>query len=316
MVMYYPYFRGKQFELVLLRERADFIGSNPINPIIEFVRDNSSSAHRVLRNLVDSEAKFTVIINPLVGDLVGEQDTVLGFIDGVVPADYEDMSLGYIVNRDTDIRDLREMIRARDRENYAIIHYGHADGERISVETNSCDRVKTHIFIDNYTSRLYRRHFRKDGVRRVLIRDGFRIMRNEDYPPSEHFSDLHITYMDDGMDGFGDFLIVGDEYREVGGPAFAVAVHLTYLDPEEDMFVMHFVSERSGSPVDPAGKFQEALEKLVEELDRPGTLLFCSDACDEYRDLFESSHFPGLGYVKKLSMQHHLELLSDFLNRQ
>lgn len=314
--MYYPYFRGKQFELVLLRERADFIASNPINPIIEFVRDNASSVQRVLRNLVESEAKFTVIINPLFGKLVGEQDKVLSFIEGVVPPDYENMSLGYIVNRDTDIVNLRETIRGGERENYAIIHYGHADGERISVETNSSERVKTHIFIDNYTSRLYQRHFRKDGVRRVLIHDGFRIMGNKDYPPSEHFSDLHITYTDEHMDGFGDFLIVGDEYREVGGPAYAVAIHLTYLDAEEDMFVMHFISERGGSPIDPAGKFQEALGKLVEELNRQGTLLFCSDACDEYRDLFESSHFPGLGYVKKLSMQHHLELLSDFLSRQ
>lgn len=315
MVMYYPYFRGKQFELVLLRERADFISSNPINPIIEFVRDNSSSAHRVLGNLVECEAEFTVIINPLVGDLVGRQDTVLDFISGVVPPDYENISLGYIVNRNTDVGELRETIRVGDRESYTIIHYGHADGERISAETNSSDRVKTHIFIDDYTSRLYRRHFRKEGVERVLIRDGFRIMRNVDYQPSEHFSDLHITYTDDGMDGFGDFLIVGDEYRETGGPAFAIAIHLTYLGEEADMFVMHFVSERSGSPVDPAGKFQEALEKLMEELNRQDTLLFCSNACDEYRDLFESSHFPGLGYVKKLSMQHHLELLSDFLNR-
>ena len=117
------------------------------------------------------------------------------------------------------------------------------------------------------------------------------------------------------MDGFGDFLIVGEEYREAGGPAHAVAIHLTNLNKEDDMFVMHFVSERAGSPVDPAGKFQEAIEKLVAELDRQGTLLFRSDACNEYRDLFERSHFPGLGYAKKLSMQHHLELLADFLNR-
>ena len=314
--MYYPYFRGKQFELVLLREMAHLIASNPINPIIEFVRDNFSSVQRVLGNLVDAEAKFTVIINPLFGELVGEQDRILGFIEDVVPQDYENMSLGYIVNHNTDIQHLRETIRGGDRSNYAIIHYGHVDSGIVSTETNGAENVRTHIFIENYTSRLYRRHFQVDGVRRGLIQDGFRIMPNKDYPPIEHFSDLHITHTDEGMDDFGDFLIVGDEYREVGGPAYAVAIHLTYLNSEEDMFVMHFISERTGSPVDPAGKFQEALEKLVAELDRQGTLLFCSDACNEYRDLFRRSHFPGLGYVKKLSMQHHLELLSDFLNRQ
>ena len=30
------------------------------------------------------------------------------------------------------------------------------------------------------------------------------------------------------MDGFGDFLIVGDDYSDTGGPAYAVAIHLTF----------------------------------------------------------------------------------------
>lgn len=314
--MYYPYFRGKQFELVLLRERSRFIASNPINPIIEFVKDNYASMRRVLEALVDAQARFTVIINPLVGELHSQPDRILQCVEDVVPQQYENMSLGYIVNIGTDTRDLKETITKRGRENYAIVHCGQADGGRMSAETGSLDSVKTHIFMDSDTSRLYRRHFGKDGVNKVLIRNGFRIVRNQDYPPKEHFSDLHITHEDEGMDGFGDFLIVGDEYREAGGPAYAVAIHLTYLDREEDMFVMHFVSERRGSPIDPAGKFREALERLVAELNRPQTPLFCSDACNEYRSLYDSSHFPGLGYVKKLSMQHHLELLAEFLNRQ
>ena len=40
---------------------------------------------------------------------------------------------------------------------------------------------------------------------------------NKDHPDIEMFSDLHITYEDIGMTGFGDFLIAGDEYREGGG---------------------------------------------------------------------------------------------------
>ncbi len=76
--MYYPYFRGKQFELVLLRERAEFIASNSINPIIELVKDNPSSVQRVLGNLVEFGAKVTVVINPLYGELKGEQAKILG----------------------------------------------------------------------------------------------------------------------------------------------------------------------------------------------------------------------------------------------
>ena len=36
------------------------------------------------------------------------------------------------------------------------------------------------------------------------------------------------------MDGFGDFLIVGEDYSEAGGPACAVAIHLTFIDPDQN----------------------------------------------------------------------------------
>ena len=31
--------------------------------------------------------------------------------------------------------------------------------------------------------------------------------------------------------------------------------------------------------------------------------------------VFKKKHYPGLGTVKKLSMQHHLELIADFFER-
>jgi len=38
--MYYPYLRGKQFELLLLRENADLLAKNNIHPIIEPVKSD------------------------------------------------------------------------------------------------------------------------------------------------------------------------------------------------------------------------------------------------------------------------------------
>jgi hypothetical protein len=311
--MYYPYFRGKQFELVLLREKAELIASNPINPIIEFVKDNPSSVQRVLEALVKNGALFTVIINPLCGELVKKFGRITEMVDKYVPNGYEGLSLGYIVDANTNVQSLPQIITNSEWDNYTIIHYGYPDGQRLSELINGNKRVKTHIFIDGFASKLYQRHFKRDGISRVLVRDGFRRVRNEDYPANEHFSDLHLTYNDEGMDGFGDFLIVGDEFRENGGPAYAVAIHLTYVNQEQDMYIMHFVSDRAGSPDDPPGKFLEALNKLVQELDRPQSPIYYSDACTEYHGLFDNSHFPGLGYAKKLSMQHHLELMADLL---
>ena len=312
--MYYPYFRGKQFELVLLREQASLIAESKINPIIEFVKDNAASMRRVLTALVENRASFTIIINPIWGELAGQQEQILDRISEMVPLDYDLMSLGYIVNTHSNRERVRETLQSCGRHNVSIIHYGFPDGQIIAQETRRFDNIRTHVFIDSYTSKLYQRHFPKEGVDRVLIRDGFRRQRNEDYPPNEHFSDLHITFEDEGVNSFGDFLIVGDEFREQGGPAHAVAIHLTYLNFENDMYIMHFISDRTGSPVDPAGKFLEALEKLVRQVRSTGTHIFHSNACEEYEGLFEASRFPGLGYVKKLSMQHHLELMADFLD--
>jgi hypothetical protein len=117
------------------------------------------------------------------------------------------------------------------------------------------------------------------------------------------------------MNGFGDFLIVGEEYSESGGPAYAVAVHMTFVDEEEDedMHIFHFVSDRSSDPADPGGKFLEAVQKIRNEVDNYNRL-YQSRACEEFLDLLDRQHYPGLGYVKKLTMQHHLELLSDFLS--
>lgn len=126
---------------------------------------------------------------------------------------------------------------------------------------------------------------------------------------------MHITYEEEGMDGFGDFLIVGDEYSESGGPARAVAIHLTYLKntDEDNMYIKHYVSERIEGVTDPGGKFLEALEKLVKDISLYEDE-FNTEACKTYINLYEKEHFPGLGYVKKLSMQHHLEIIAKFLS--
>jgi hypothetical protein len=116
------------------------------------------------------------------------------------------------------------------------------------------------------------------------------------------------------MDGFGDFLIVGDEYSETGGPAYAVAIHITCIDQNQDdeIWVHHFISDRVDTPTDPAGKFAEALAHFIEELNDDDTMISETDAIREFRDLHERGHFPGLGYVKKLSMQHHIEMLAKY----
>ncbi len=312
--MYYPYFRGKQYELILLRDKAQFLADNHIFPIIEPVRSNLSSLKKAIDQLNEFEVDTTLIINPQVGDLSNKTTSEFEDFINEHLADKKNISLGYIVNEKSELDIVQSDIRTRPNFTFSLIHYGYTQGKHLSDAISDINNIKKHIFIEKYTGKLYQKHFKADRIISVLIRNGFKTQdKNRHYPDSEHFSDLHLTFKEERMDGFGDFLIVGDEYREVGGPAFAVAIHMTYIDDEEsDMFIKHFISDRTDSPLDPAGKFLEALDKLVQALREDGSLIYRSEASSEYIDLYEKEHFPGLGYLKKLSMQHHLELIADF----
>jgi hypothetical protein len=78
------------------------------------------------------------------------------------------------------------------------------------------------------------------------------------------------------------------------------------------MFIYHFVSDSNDTPTDPAGKFAQALAKLIATLDQGDSHLHESTAVEEFRQLHERGHFPGLGYVKKLSIKHHIETLAAY----
>jgi len=86
-------------------------------------------------------------------------------------------------------------------------------------------------------------------------------------------------------------------------------------DDEGQLYIKHYVSTSNESAADTAGKFAEALDKLVADVNNPTTTVFQSRAVAEYQRLHREQHFPGLGYIKKLSMQHHMELMAHLLGR-
>jgi hypothetical protein len=315
--MYYPYLRAKQFELILLRDNAGFLVKNNIHPIIEPVNNNFTALTRTMKGVNAKDVECTLIVNPQAGEEPVKTSSILKELIDDSFNDYQNISIGYMLHAESRITDLITLLKKYGNFNFSILHYGYTNGKEVANAIKDYDNIKIHLFIDGFAGKLYQRHLKKDGIKRVLIRDGFKPQRkNSLYPGSEHFSDLHITFPDEGMDGFGDYLIVGDDYTETGGPAYAVAIHLTYLDSDDDMFIYHFVSDQTDSPTDPGGKFLEALTKLNKEYKRKNSKIFKSEACKEYMDLFNRKHYPGLGYVKKLSMQHHIELIAYYSRRE
>ena len=312
--MYYPYLRGKQFELILLRDKAELLTKNSIHPIIEPVRNDFKALIRTIGVLKKESVNYTFIVNPQAGQKPIKTSRILEELIDDSFRDYQNISIGYLLHTESNIADLMLLLTKYSKKSFTLIHYGFSEGKKLATEIKGHTNIKRHIFIEGCAGKLYQRHLKKDGISRILVRNGFKPQRkNSLYPKNEHFSDLHITYPDEGMEGFGDYLIVGDDYTETGGPAYAVAIHLTHLDSDEDMFIYHFLSDQTDSPTDPGGKFLEALEKLVKAIKKPTSLIFKSEACSEYLELHKKQHYPGLGYIKKLSMQHHIELIADFI---
>lgn len=311
--MYHPYFRGKQFELITVRETVELLAKSNFTPIIEPVRESLGGLERALKAVCDAKGRAVVIVNPHHGDHQDDGTNISKLLkDGFIGNDA--VSAGILLRSDTTIADATACFDAHKAHNPTFVHGGFTAQKALAEYLGADLPGSRHVFIEDYANTLYRKHF--EGSTRVLIRDGFKRRKNSEYEkiPVEEFSELHLTFGDMGMSGFGDFLTVGDSFSDGGGPAYAVAIHLTFIDPQRDdvMSIYHFVSTTNDTPTDPAGKFAQALTKLVRKLDSGKSHLFETEAIGEFRSLHIKGHFPGLGYVKKLSMNHHIETLSRF----
>ncbi|MDP9513365.1 sce7725 family protein [Pseudomonas protegens] len=309
--MYYPYFRGKQYELVSIRERADLIAASNFVPIIEPVREAVAGLEKTLKAVCDHNGKAVIVVNPYHGDHRENGAAITEFVRGYT--DNQSIEVGILLREDMGVAEALDLSERHRQHRLNFIHAGFTQGKELALELGEKLAATRNIFSESYCQKTYRKHF--GGSERVLLRDGFKRRRNRDYPEVEIFSDLNVTFEDEGMNGFGDFSIVGDGYSESGGPAYAVAIHLTFIDPDQDdaMFIYHFVSTSQDTPTDPAGKFAEALDKLMTKLDSGYSKLYETEAIGELRKLHARGHFPGLGYLKKISLNHHVETLSTFL---
>ncbi|SRX74367.1 sce7725 family protein [Aequorivita antarctica] len=307
--MYFPYLRGKQFELIALRELCALFPQDlsKISPIIEPVKA-SSTLNSTLAELANRNANFNLIINPRVGDLEGQYEKIIQIITSSIPADYSNYQLAVIVDSKTEgsIAALIEFLNALDL-NYkgiSLIHKTELNSQNIELLNNQLNIVYNVIYFSK-TSRRYYREFEANTL--VSLDDYFEEQsRNADYLNQESdFSKEYRFYILDGFVGFSDFLTIGDNYSESGFLPRAVAIHLSYLENDQ-IKIKHFVSDSNEDVSDIGGKFSEAINKLV---------IWCNEknlntaAIIEFRDLQERGHFPGLGTLKKLSIMNHIELI-------
>lgn len=306
--MYFPYLRGRQFELIVLREMIEnSMLSESIVPIIEPVT-LSSTLFSTLQAFVSQGKNVIVIRNPQVGKFLADLSIES---NKERHAQYHELLQnefvieGHIMNpsSETEIKSLQS-------------------NGNLSVIMNNIDHLGMYdtIFAENnpqYTfvpyEAAFRRRLRTRGAL-VLHMDRFpKMVRNKDYAISidNNFSSDHLYFREEGYTGFSDYSIVGDEYSTSGFLPHAVVIHMVYFDSQNELRIHHYVSDSNDDYEDPAGKFTEALQKLINcpHFNNCDTL-----AMQQFREHYQNGTYPGLGVVKKLSMMHHFEIMGEFLD--
>lgn len=310
--MYYPIIRGRQYDLLAIRELAvNKRLSRYITPIIEPIKLNSTLISTI-SEITNAQNSAIVISNPKVGSFMGELEIEHIKHKFIEITKRENIAIGHHFNKDS-IEQIHDII-----ENYEVdlneIVVIHKEKKLVNMYNNIFEEETPKlnlIPLDN----AFRRQL--NGQNLVGLDDKFnKLLRNADYLDNENefFSEEHLFFADEGYVGFSDYSIVGAEFNEGGFAPYAVAIHIVYPNEENALEIMHFVSDSNKDISDPAGKFSEALDKLIEWYeDYSHNTYMDTLAMQIFKQHYDEGTYPGLPTLKKLTIMHHLELVGNLL---
>lgn len=309
--MYFPFLRGKQNELIAIRELVQQgIISEQVVPVIEPIK-YSPTLISTIEQFIELQRELVMIVNPIVGafidDLNENEDYVVRIRELL---QNPSITIGYYLNGNS-VEELEAFTEAFgiSIEQVAIIH---SDISNLDVyETLYNEQTPRYNFIPSSTE--FRVRFANHNA--VLLTNPFvRKDRNVDYADiDEPFSSEHRFYGQQGFLGFSDYSIIGEDYIDGGFGAMAVAIHIVYLDNTNSLRIRHFVSDSNEDRTDPAGKFAEALVKVVAWYNDLSDERLNTTGLATLLNYNETGTSTSLGVVKRLSIMHHLELIDDIL---
>lgn len=310
--MYFPYIRGKQYELLAIRELlSKNLLSEKIIPIVEPVKI-SSTLLSTLEAANSYNRKLGVICN---SNIATDFD-----INGILETSKECIEI--LKNENI----IKVFFLHKNFEKTLKFYQDNKIFENINEIAVICDNAD---YIEEYQKNFesekpkYTLIINENRIKRrikgnvILLDDKFnRKERNSDYSlnEDEFFSDDHLFYKEDGYLGFSDYSVIGEKIIDGGFAPYAVVIHMVYFDIERNLRIHHFVSDSNLDIKDPANKFYEALQKLIEFNRKK--ILGETKAIEKLEIYYSNGDYPGLGSLKKISLSHHLELIGRFLDEE
>lgn len=308
--MYYPYLRGKQFELLALRDFANSASgvNDNVFPIIEPVRSTFNGIRLAIPILRKGNVRFAIVLNPQVGDLENDDETVWKELQDF----HGDFSPAFIVNRNANR--ILTRIQEDSLSDVILICPPEAVDVDETLESLAANEAIRAIVIGDKFKRL-KHKMARSGKDVVVMYDNFiPKAKNSAYASGaeELFSEDYYYYQADGYQGIADYTVLPSVFTEGGRLPSAIAIHLTY-DKDESIYVRHFVSDSNDGTANIQGKFAEAAQKAINFFDALGV---CDNAINMLKYYYNNGDYPGLGMLKKISILHHLELVSNALRAQ
>jgi hypothetical protein len=309
MRRYFPFLRGKQNELMALRELAENIAEHDqIIPIIEPVNGNNTTQISLDR-YVEVSMPFLFICNPYHGVFTNNAEELFTSLISETLMEYDNWTPALQVNVHSAPADITQFLQRYSDREVAIIYIGlPANAQTIALLNNN--QIVHHAFLEGHIGAAHVNAI--PAAQRVLIADRFhRQARNVDYPDNEFFTDMNTLAGNPNRIDFGDYSIVGDHFAETGGPAYAVAVHHIHYEGNApgSLEINHFISDDTDTAVNTSGKIIQAVHNLVTAM--PGLQPNNTEACQEYQEMDQDQVSHGLGYLKRLAIKHHLEIMLD-----
>lgn len=308
--MYYPYLRAKQYELKALREfSGEHKGQDSIIPIIEPVKQQPNALNLAINEMLTNRLKFALILNPKDGDF---KHPTVHFDAWFQLMDKKQEWIPAFLYSKNNAHEVSSMIDEYKFENAMIIFRTCMDMDDTSAWEIINNKSVGYIVnsFGSTVSRRLRGKLKETGKQIIRLDDCFKSrVRNADYAleVDELFSEEPFFYAEEeNLDGYSDYTTLPSEYIEGGMLPYALAIHLSYKKNEEQLYVHHFVSDNNETNSDIRGKFREAAGKIAP---------FYKDKIqtEAVKEIIEKANdpegYPGLGYLKKLSVKNHLELI-------
>lgn len=311
--MYMPYLHGKQEELLAVLALSPSLG-NLVVPIVKPVDvDATKTVNRLAR--IGSNARYALITNSDKGrqrQPPTYPQVVAVISDPSIAANAHNVFPAFEIRGTSSLADFDRFSRDFADRRCVVIHKSHTftPAQLHSAMHFLMDPV--HVYIEPGVSANAFSSLPSAGS--LVVRDGFKASdRNSDYPAQSAFDDIAYQYRVRNFDGFGDFCTIGDSYSESGGPANAVALHLTE-DTGAALLMNHFVSRSVG--VDTRTMYFEAMRGLVAYVGTPPRVHLDTHGLRNFVQSNVSRHFPNLGPAKRWSTMHHIEVVQRILVSQ